>query len=412
MRLEQQKIDIWLFKLLFLLSGGILVMQIFALESLTSYLFLLTFPITLLLWIRSVRETLTIWDLLLLLTIGVAVANVLINTAIQGTSLTFNYFKKLIIFSTTLLYLQVCSRTQVNPKLQTFFQRLLEAITVFLFLSFCFMREAVFRFGEWGSVYLTFGLGNPNLTGLFVTCLFMLEFPRLFQPDPWYKRVYRILLTLILAAFVVMTGSRNSIIVAVLYIGCSVGLLCVRQRYLSRLRFDRVLTVGIILFPVLFLAAYMLLVYNESVQEMFSFIVGKGKSLDSRMEIWEPALEHLGKSPIFGAYSQITEGTGSAQMHNTHLDIACSYGIPVLLLVGALLFRWLNQRNQTYENKRGLAYMLGFACAIIMGMGEAALFSGGLGLYILVGGFLLLANRDAYVEPLVELKHEIETEAE
>jgi membrane protein insertase Oxa1/YidC/SpoIIIJ len=131
-------------------------------------------------------------------------------------------------------------------------------------------------------------------------------------------------------------------------------------------------------------------------------MVEEGKSLDSRMEVWEPALQNLGRSPILGAYSQITGGTGVAQMHNTHLDIACSYGIPVLVMVCMLLFRWLNQRNQTYKSKTGLAYMLGLACAIIMGMGEAALFSGSLGLYILVGGFLLLGNQDAKIEPLVE----------
>jgi membrane protein insertase Oxa1/YidC/SpoIIIJ len=133
-------------------------------------------------------------------------------------------------------------------------------------------------------------------------------------------------------------------------------------------------------------------------------MVEEGKNLDSRVEVWGPALTNLARSPIIGAYSQITDGTGLAQMHNTHLDIACSYGIPVLVAVCMLLFRWLNQRNQTYKSKSGIAYMLGFACAIIMGMGEAALFSGSLGLYILVGGFLLLGNRDAKIPPLVEIK--------
>ena len=36
--------------------------------------------------------------------------------------------------------------------------------------------------------------------------------------------------------------------------------------------------------------------------------------------------------------------------------------------------------------------MLAFACAIILGIGEAALFSGGLGLYIFVGSLLLLSG--------------------
>lgn len=403
MRLEQEKVDIWLFKLLFLLAGGILVMQILGLEQITSYLFLLTFPLTVLLWVRTVRKTLTIWDLLIVFTVSLAVVSVLINTAVTGTKPSFSYFKKLIMFMMTLLFLQTCSRVQLHTKLATFLQRLVECVILFLIIAFFFMREAVFRFEEWSSVYLTFGLGNPNLAGLFLLCLFMLEFPRLLRKDVWYKKIYRIALTVMLALFMVMTGSRNSLIVALLYIACCVALMFVSKRWLSIVRFGWVPTVIVILLPVMFMVAYMVLVYNESIQEAFSFIVGEGKSLDSRMEIWEPALEHLRKSPVVGAYSQITGGN-HAQMHNTHLDIACSYGIPVLLLVCTMLFRWLNQRGQTYENKAGVAYMLGFAGAIVMGMGEAALFSGSLGLYIFVGAFLLFANRDARVEAPLELE--------
>lgn len=402
MRLEQEKVDIWLFKLLFLLSGGILVTQILGLENITSYLFLLTFPLTVLLWARTVRQTLTIWDLLILLTIGMAVISVLINTSFAGTKPSFSYFKKFIMFSMTLLYLQACSRTQLSEKLERFFKRLTECVVIYLILAFFFMREAVFRFEEWSSVYLTFGLGNPNLAGLFVSCLYMLEFPRLFQREKWHYKALQITLTVVLSIFTVMTGSRNSIIVILLYTVCCVVLLFVRRRWIGMIRFGWIPTIVVILIPLLFMAAYMVLVYNESVQEAFSFITGKGKDLDSRVEIWEPALQNLARSPIVGAYSQISNGTGAAQMHNTHLDIACSYGIPVLVMVCVLLFRWLNQRNQTYESKTGIAYMLGFACAIIMGMGEAALFSGSLGLYILVGGFLLLGNQDAKIEPLVE----------
>lgn len=404
MRLEQQKVDILLFKLLFLLSGGILVAQTLWLESITSYLFLLTFPMTVLLWLRTVRKTLTAWDLLVLLAIAGAVASVLINTCMTGTEPSFAYFKKLIMFSMTLLYLQTCSRVRMNEDLHRYFRRLLEGIIIYLILAFVLMRDLMFRFEEWSSVYLTFGLGNPNLAGLFLLCLFMLEFPRVLQKDKWYKTAYRIALLVVLAAFIFMTGSRNSIIVALLYVSCCVALMLVRSRWICQLPFGPVPTVLVILVPLLFMSAYMVLVYHESVQETFSFIVGEGKSLDSRMEIWEPALQNLRESPVFGAYSQITGGTGAAQMHNTHLDIACSYGIPVLIVVGILMFRWLNQRNQTYKTKAGLAYVLGFAGAIVMGMGEAALFSGSLGLYILVGGFLLFANQDAVELPPAELE--------
>lgn len=400
MRLEQEKVDIWLFNLLFLAAGGILVTQILQLESITSYLFLLTFPITVCLWLRTVRNTLTMWDLLILLTVGLALLSVLANSLLTDTKLSFTYFKKLIMFATTLLYLQACSRMQAHEKTVKFFNRLLEGLILILILAFFVLNIQMFMIDDVLSVYLTFRFNNPNLTGLFLTCLFMLELPRLFQQDKWYKKVYRIILEVVLAIFIFMTGSRNSMLVSLLYTAWCVVLMCLKG---FRLRINRIMTVIVILVPVVFLAVYMIVVYNETIQSAFSFMVEEGKNLDSRVEVWGPALTNLARSPIIGAYSQITDGTGLAQMHNTHLDIACSYGIPVLVAVCMLLFRWLNQRNQTYKSKSGIAYMLGFACAIIMGMGEAALFAGSLGLYILVGGFLLLGNRDAKIPPLVEI---------
>jgi hypothetical protein len=38
--------------------------------------------------------------------------------------------------------------------------------------------------------------------------------------------------------------------------------------------------------------------------------------------------------------------------------------------------------------------MLAFCCAILLGIGEAAVFAGGMGIYIFVGTFLLLANME------------------
>lgn len=401
MQMEQEKLDIWLFKLLLLMAGGIIVTQVLGLESITSYMFLLTFPLTVVLWLRTVRRTLTVWDLLILLTAGVAAGNVLANTLITGTQPSFSYFKKLIMFVMTLLYLQTCSRMNVHGKVVKFFRCTVELLILYLIVAYVVLDERTYLIGNRISAYLTFRFSNPNLTGLFLACLYMLEFPRLFEKDKWIKKLYRIGLLAALLVFVVLTKSRNSLIITLLFTaGCIVLMFLPKLK----LRMGTLAAVGVILVPAGFVAVYMAVVYNADIQEFFGFLVEKGKSLDSRMEIWEPALDYLRESPIIGVYSQITDGTGTAQMHNTHLDMACSYGVPVLLLVCALLFRWLNQRNQCYENKESFAYILGFAYAIIMGMGEAALFSGSLGLYILVGFFLLMANRGAQEEPPVELE--------
>jgi ATP-dependent Lon protease len=98
--------------------------------------------------------------------------------------------------------------------------------------------------------------------------------------------------------------------------------------------------------------------------------------------------------PSYGLLLIGPAGTGKSQMHNSHLDIAASYGIPVLILVCVLLTCYMHHRGRSYTQKSSYIYMLAFCCAILLGIGEAAVFAGGMGIYIFVGTFLLLANME------------------
>ena len=157
----------------------------------------------------------------------------------------------------------------------------------------------------------------------------------------------------------------------------------------------RITKVGATVFsiaPAVFVMFYMAMVNLPWVQIILDFLVGEGKALTSRHDVWETALTALYSSPLIGAYSQISNGEGALQMHNSHLDIAASYGIVVFLLVCYLLWRYLYQKGRYYNHKSNYVYILGFVCAILLGIGEAALFSGGLGIYVFIGTFLMLAN--------------------
>lgn len=150
--------------------------------------------------------------------------------------------------------------------------------------------------------------------------------------------------------------------------------------------------------PILFVVAYMAFIENAHIQEMFSFMVSEGKDLDARISIWQPALRYYRESPLIGAYSQISRGTGMSQLHNTHLDILVSYGTPILVLVCWLIYGMIRSRS-TCNLKEDTMVRICFCGTIIMGMGEAALFSGGLGIYLFAGMFLLLCNRERNQPP-------------
>lgn len=386
---KKQKLDTRLFKLLFLVTAGIVVTQSLGQGWLTSYLFLLTFPLTVALWIYSVRRELSSLDLLMVGIVALAMLSVMINAAATTTMPSFGYIKKLIMFAMTLMFLQTCYRVRVDQSVVDVVYRVADILTIYFIFLFFADPAVNYQINGRHSAYLTFRFSNPNMTALFLACLYMLELYRLFTPEKWYWKLLHILMAVALAVFIVLTQSRNVLLILVVFtVICAVLIL----RRSNRLRLGKWISALIAVFPGVFVLVYVAIVNTPWINKVFAFLVGEGKGLDSRLEIWESGIGYMASFPFLGAYSEISNGTGTFQMHNTHLDIACSYGVPVLVLVCYLLWRYLNQQNRVYTNKESFTYVLGFACAILMGIGEAALFSGGLAIYVFVGGFLLMAN--------------------
>ena len=84
-------------------------------------------------------------------------------------------------------------------------------------------------------------------------------------------------------------------------------------------------------------------------------------------------------------------GTGISQAHNTCLDVLTSYGVIVFALTVIFLTYILYWNGKKLAEKKFL-YLAAFGCLLLMGTGEAALFSGGLCIQVVVGIFLALIN--------------------
>lgn len=388
--MELKQIDTLLLKILLLSTMGIVMTQTLGQVDLTSLLFLLTFPLTILFWVRSVRKTLTGSDMLMLMTVILASICVLLDLILSGGVLSFAYIRKLIMFIMTLLFLQAANRFRIKHDMVVFINHLVDFLTLFLIAMYFIDNRSMHLADGLLSRFLTFRFSNPNTAGMFLICLYMLELYRLFGYEKWYLKLFHVTMAGCLAWFTVETYSRNSLLVLCLYTAACLWLEFKNRRSLHITRFWATM---IAWFPLIFVAAYMLLIYTPWIQNVFAFLVDVGKKLDSRMRIWTDAVNFILSSPLIGDYHGISEGSGVSQLHNTHLDVAASYGIPVLILVCILLSKHLHQKGKYYDDKESFSYILGFACAIMLGLGEAALFSGGLGIYIFVGIFLLLSNR-------------------
>ncbi len=388
--MELKLIDKILFKTLYLLVAGIVVCEVLDIQ-ITSTLFLFTFPLTVALWVRSIRKKITGMDLVVLATSLLAFIHVLINASATGTDVDFDYLKKVIMFSMSLLFLQTCYRAKANKDMVVFINRLVDCLTILLIVAFFLWNSQMHMIDERVSAYLTFRFSNPNLTGLFLVCLYMLELYRLFSREKWGWKLVHIAMAAFLGYFIIESQSRNSFLVLIAFTAICAWLIFKSKRQLRITKFGA--TVFSIA-PALFVMFYMVMVNLPWVQLILDFLVGEGKALTSRHDVWETALTALKASPIIGAYSQISNGEGASQMHNSHLDIAASYGIIVFILVCYLLWKYIYQDGRYYAHKSNYVYILGFVCAILLGIGEAALFSGGLGIYVLIGSFLLLSHSD------------------
>ena len=377
-----------LIKALYCIVAGIMVLQLLGLSSLVSNLFTMTFFFTLLLWASTAMRRIKTNDLLALLIIVVAFFHVFANSWIAGSTVTFSYLKKEIMFSTSVLFLTAASKLRVDREITQFILRLNTVLAVCFVLFFFVKHNEMYVLNGYRSHYLTFRFTNPNLTALFLTCIAFLEIVQLQKKKALWKKIHHILLSVIFLIFIYLTESRSAFVAMVGFF-LLLGWTMIRRKTYTGL--PKWVVVLVVVFPILFVILYMIVINSSWVHQWFAFLVSEGKALTNRYEVWQSAINAFKKSPILGAYSELSRGTGTFQMHNTHLDILVSYGITVLFGVCVLLYRLICEKNKNLQ-AGSLMLMIGFVGTLLLGIGEAALFSGGLGIYLYIGSFLLLAN--------------------
>ena len=311
-----------------------------------------------------------------------------LNSLLTDGPYSFAYLKKLIVFSMTILFFQTSTKITVSENLKNYLVSVVYVVCVLFICMYLIDTSQMYYFQGQKTRYLTFRFSNPNITALFLTCFDLLLIIEFTKEKKVILKWAKGLMASIFFVFILETQSRNALIVVSIFV--MVLFLVLKRK--KQFNLNMILSLLFSAWPLLFSALYMLLVYNDKILTLFSFMVEKGKQLDSRAKMWEKAFERVRTSPIIGAYNQASKGTGQYQFHNTHLDIMAYYGIIVLILVIIFLFRIIYKKKATTENKEKFFFVLAFCFTIAMGMGEAAVFSGGLGIYIFSGMFLYLAN--------------------
>lgn len=390
-----------LLQALLLCVAGIIVMKMLGIDPLVSAFFMMTFPLTVLLWLWSIRRGLKITDWIMMITALLAVLFVLIDLAINGGRFRLSYFRKVIMFIMTMMFLQAMDKTKPDWYLAEFLQVIVDILTLLMAAMYVLFRDEMFTIYGTVSRYLTLGFNNPNTAAMYLAPMFMLTFCTLCKPGKPKEKTFRKCILALQVLFILDTQSRNALLASCLF---TVAVLCVTYRdriqekckIRIRLRFNKWIAIAIAVFPIVFASLYMLLIGGEWVEKVFSFLVSEGKGLDSRVKEWLPAFRVIGDSPFIGSYYTLSGGSGVSQMHSTHVDTAASYGIPVLLLMCYMQATYIYQRGKEYKSEVNFLYMVAFCCSLLMGTFEAATYSGGLGIYVYAMVFLALSRSGRY----------------
>ncbi len=391
------RVDTLLIKLQYLMLTGIVLTTVLQMNSLASAMFVMTFFLTVGFWIavaeRKIGE-LSLWAILI---IFISCICFLVNALITNAPLSFSYIKKIIMFWATVIFFATMCEYVPEWSVVQFIFRLNTLTALFLIAMYFLITEDAYVYNGRITTYLTFRFTNPNLTAVFLLSICTIEQLCALASKKRIKKLFHIILAATLIYFIVLTRSRTALLLVVVLLAV-LGTATVFPRV--KLQMTNWMAVMIAVCPLLLAIMYMLVVDSDWFLSAFAFLIDKGKLLSSRLDIWTNAFETIAANPILGAYNYIQNSPTHSQQHNTHLDIAASYGLPVLVMFIYFMYRVLRTAGEKVQGRMNTVCIMAFSAIMMTGISEAALVSGGMGIYIPAGIILMLSHYN-----FSEIKH-------
>lgn len=293
--------------------------------------------------------------------------------------LTFDDLREYFIFLAAIIYMFICCYAKLTKKAITF----ILSFNVFIGYLYIVAYRFAPRINNF-SVGIDFNFGNPNFAGMWIlqSLLYCTLAFLLFKS--MLLKIIVLIPMIMLFGYMNETGARNCLLAYILFIA-----VCVWSTVRNKYKFPKAFVFAINILPIAFVPLYLRFVDPIMKKGWFNFLVGKGKNLNSRVKIWTHFLDKLGNKWLTGEYL-----TCLGNSHNSHMVILCSYGLIVLALSVFFTYKISISINNQAKEKRNAYCLAAFFATLFMGFGEGALFSGGIGLYIMACGFICLARYD------------------
>lgn len=231
---------------------------------------------------------------------------------------------------------------------------------------------------------LTMNFSNPNLLAMFLYQSVLYCFVSLFVFEKRIVKLIAFFIGVLDFELILIADSRNCVLSIIMVIVASIYMM-IKKRHSIPKWILKIVAVFPFIFMWLYLNYINLLHFEDD-----TVMNHDGKSVMSRVEIWNHALDNLGGlNLIIGNYPVLN---GNA--HNSHLSILGSFGIIVAILFVVFLYRVMKiNSDKLYSYKQAICLM-GFFGTLFIGMAEGALVCGTLGLYIPACTFICLAAVD------------------
>lgn len=301
---------------------------------------------------------------------------ILFSSVLLEAQITFEYLKEYFVFAATILLLYVSSNVIVNNKTVNFILKFNIIIAALYPIAYNFFSQENY-FTD-----LSLNFTNPNLAGMWILQSVLYSFLGVLLLKHFIWKLASAFLIAYNVYLINLTAARNCIITLALFI-----LMLVWAMFKPSPKLPKWILVVVNIVPICFVPMYLYLLDWIKEKGWLSFMVSKGKPLDSRVEIWNDIIDKLNGHWIMGVYP---ESAGNS--HNSHLVILASYGFMVLLLVIIMMLSICLDINKRIVSKKQTYALIAFFAALFMGFGEGALFAGGQGIYIMILGFVFLAN--------------------
>lgn len=308
-----------------------------------------------------------------------------VNVFVSGAGFSMMYYKKPLIFLCTILLWLFIDDIKPAKKMVEWILILNFVLSVFYILAYTFSAEI--KVPRW----LNFNFTNPNLTGMFLLYNILYSVLGIFYYKNKWIRVSLLITTLGGMYLLYLTQARGSIFSLCFF----VALLIYIYLFAKALPLKGIISLILILIPLFFVLIY-LLFYELDLLSLLSFTeISEGKEASGRVEVWGGAFKVFLRYWFTGNYKAASDAIGHLQMHNTHLDVLASYGVVVFLAFIWILYNVLNKNAQQKKTRLQEVALAAFYTSIVVGCFEAALVSGGAGIYILNGGLLLISKYNA-----------------